>query len=342
MRKTTIYDIAKKCSVSPATVSRVLCNSNYPVSDELRLLVTETAHELNYSPGRASVLMRTKRSKDIGIILPTISNAYYSQLLQGICSSAAEAEYNVILCSSDRNPDNEYESLKFLLKKQVSGIIVVSICGNSKFLTDISRNTNLVILEQDADVNCSKVVFDYEAGMYMATEHLIKNGHRKIGFIGANPDRPSRIQMLSGYKKCLADNKIDIVPQYIKISDIDAEIPESFELKNGKSAASKFLKMKNPPTGFVCINDMTALGLINRLTDKGYSVPGDFSIIGFDNTPYAALSQPPLTTVEQSAHPMGAEAMKILAENIETQTQRSVLFKPSLIKRKTVSAPKTK
>ncbi len=337
MHKVTIYDVAKKCAVSPATVSRVLNNTDYPVSRELKELVTKTAHDMNYSPNLLSRALKTKNTKDIGVIVPTISNAYYSQLLQGICSAAAAKGYNVMLCSSFRDPVTENENLKFLFQKQVNGIIIVSIGSDSTLLNHIIKNNvKVVVLEQTTDAPCSKVTFDYESGMHLAVQHLIDNGHRKIGFIGAKLDRPSRRLMLDGYKRCLCENNIPINESFIRLAECESETNEQFEFSNGKKMAEKFLSLADVPTGYVCINDMTAIGAMNLFEEKGIKIPEDFSVIGFDNTPYAAFAHPPLTTVEQSAYSMGQKAMEILTENAENGKTADFEFTPQLICRSSV------
>ena len=337
MHKVTIYDVAKKCAVSTATVSRVLNNTDYPVSRELKELVTKTAHDMNYSPNLLSRALKTKNTKDIGVIVPTISNAYYSQLLQGICSAAAAGGYNVMLCSSFRDPVTENENLKFLFQKQVDGIIIVSIGGDSTLLSHIiNNNVKVVALEQNTDAPCGKVTFDFEKGMYIATRHLIDNGHKKIGFIGARLDRPSRRLMLEGYKRCLYENGIPINDNFIQLADCESETSEQFEFSNGKKMAGKFISLPDVPTGYVCINDMTAIGAMNLFEENGIKVPEDFSVIGFDNTPYSAFSNPPLTTVEQSAYAMGQKAMEILADNAENGKSADFEFKPKLICRSSV------
>lgn len=337
MHKVTIYDVAKKCSVSPATVSRVLNNTDYPVSDELRKLVTETAADMSYSPRLHSLVLRNKNTKHIGVIIPTVSNAHYSQLLQGIYTEAADRECNVILCSSFRDPIIENENLKLLLKMQVNGIIIVSIGNNSELLNNIIKNDlKVVALEQTTDAPCGKVTFDYEGSMYIATRHLIKNGHKKIGFIGSKLDRPSRRLMLEGYKRCLRENNIEINNDFIQLADCESETIEQFEFSNGRNMAKRFLSLGNVPTGYICINDMTAIGAMNLFEENGRRVPDDFSVIGFDNTPYASFSHPPLTTIDQDAYSMGRKAMEMLTDNTKNSKMPDFEFSPRLICRSSV------
>lgn len=333
-RKSTIYDVAKKCNVSPATVSRVINNSNYPVSAVLRNLVLDAAKELNYTPNILGKELRTKKNTDIGVILPNISNSYYAELLQGIADEAAKNDFNIITCVSNRDSKSERNNISLLYQKRVSGIIIASTGDNNDIINQVIKSgTRVLSVEEDSGEKCSHIKFDFYKGMYMMCEHLIKSGHRKIGFVSAPLVRESRTEKLKAYKDCLKKYNIPYRDEYVKISLTEEEGSELYEYKNGRNMIKEFLKSDDIPTAFVCINDMTAFGVIKELRSKGYKVPDDFSVAGYDNISYAELSYPELTTVDQCTYRMGVQSVKVLIDEImnETPSRMTINFEPELI-----------
>lgn len=339
-KNTTIYDIAETCKVSAATVSRVLNNSGYSVSENTKKIVLEAAKKLNYTPNVFGKNLKFQRSRDIGVIVPNISNPYYSSLLQGVYDSTIANGYNIILCNSYRDPECEERNIRMLMQKQACGIIVISISRDpSAIQSALDFGCQVVVVEQDIDVNCIKVEFNFSKGAYMAVKYLIENNHRKIGFIGARLDRSSRISMLDGYKKCLADYHIPLNEDYIRLSGGEKDDGQNFEIRNGRDIANAFSAMEDRPTGYLCINDMTALGAMDQFMKNGLKVPDDISIIGFDNIPYAEFSMPKLTTIDQHAYDMGAVSSKLLTESIEDPKSLhfSARLEPDLVERGSVS-----
>ena len=342
-KKTTIYDIAKECNVSIATVSRVLNNADYPVKLETKALIKAAAQRLCYTPNLLGKNLKFQSSKDIGIIVPNVSNSYYTTLLQGIYDHAIERDYNIILCNSYRDAHIEEKNIDILMQKQVGGIIIVSINENVQPIRQAMQfGCKVVVVEQDVDMACSKVGFNFHKGGYLAAAHLIENGHRRIGFVGAPLDRRSRIDMLQGYKDCLAQAGIPIVDEYISLENTESELGEIFEFKNGRHAVQKFLQLAKRPTGYVTLNDMTAMGVIREFAKNGYSVPEDISVVGFDNIPFCEVISPELTTVDQCAYDMGNMATKTLIDEIEhkSRVNISIILEPTLVRRKTVAKPR--
>lgn len=340
-KKATIYDIAKYCGVSTATVSRVLNKPDYPVNEATRKQVLEAVKELHYTPNLIGQNLKTQQCRDIGVVIPNISNPYYAALLQGIYDIAISGDYNIILTNSYRNPEIEAKNIRLLIQKQVSGIILVSISQDPEAVKEaLNYGCRVVVVEQDIAVDCIKIGFNFERGAYLAASHLIENNHRKIALIGAPLDRPSRIQMLEGYKRCLREHGISIEEDYILLSGFENESEQSYEYQNGLAKAEQLCAMENCPTACICINDMTAFGIMKGLRAKGLRVPDDISVIGFDNIPYSEISTPELTTIDQFSYDMGSISTRILIESIEEpeKPQYSVSLEPKLVERNTVKS----
>ena len=329
-KQATLRDIARHSGLSLATVSRVLSDSDYVVSEATRQRVLSAAAELNYMPNELGKSLKTRSTRDIGVILPSITNPYFALLLQGITDEADKRGYHVLLCSSHRNAQREAENISMLVSKRVDGILLSSI---SPALETVRRAASvgcrILALEQPLPIDCPQLDFDYRQGAMLAARHLIALGHREIGFIGAPTDRPSRRMMLEGYRAALIEAGLPLRPEYEMLSGVESERVGVYELENGGECARAFLRMKKMPTGFVALNDMTAIGAMRVFTAAGVRIPEDISIVGFDNIPYCDLCSPPLTTIDQHAYELGALAVRKLLDHHSAETA----LPPTLVER---------
>ncbi len=330
-KQATLKDIARHSGLSIATVSRVLGDSDYVVSAETRQRVLRSAQQLNYTPNELGKSLKTRSTRDIGVILPNITNPYFALLLQGINDEAAKQGYHILLCNSHRNVATESENISILIGKRVNGILLSSINPDPETVRRaIAAGCNVLSIEQPLPFPCPHAGFDYRSGACMATQHLIALGHRAIGFIGAPLDRPSRRLMLEGYRQALREADIAQCPAFEMLAGVESDRVGIYEIENGGECARSFLSMAAPPTGYVCINDMTALGAMRVFTAAGLRIPEDISIVGFDNIPYCELSTPGLTTVDQHAYDLGALALRHL---VSGATEDAATLAPSLVLR---------
>lgn len=314
-KQATLRDIARHSGLSLATVSRVLSDSEYVVSEAARQRVLASAQELNYMPNELGKSLKTRSTRDIGVILPNITNPYYALLLQGITDEAGRQGYHILLCSSHRNAAREAENISTLLGKRVDGILLSSINPDPEAVRRaLSVGCRVLALEQPIPLDCPQAGFDYRLGAMMATRYLIGLGHRKIGFIGAPLDRPSRRMMLEGFRAALSEAGITPNPAWEMLSGIESERIGVYEIENGGDCARAFMQMADMPTGYVSLNDMTAIGAMRAFSAAGLRIPEDVSIVGFDNIPFCELSSPPLTTIDQHAYELGALAVRRLLE----------------------------
>lgn len=335
----TIYDVAQLSGVSVATVSRVLGNAEYPVSESTRMKVLHATRELHYTMNITGKMLKTQSTREIGVIVPNISNPSYAQLVQGIQAVAIENDYHILLYNSNRNGDMERQNFEKLLEKRVDGILLVSISAEKDMLSRAQElNCQLISVEQDLGLQQLHVGYDYTRAGELATEYLIQCGHRRIGFIGAPLDRTSRYQMLEGYRRALMQKGIREDSAIIWLQGVEIENGGLFEVENGRAAAKFFCDQKSGITACVCLNDLTALGAMQRFGDYGYCVPQDISVIGFDNIIYGELSTPRLTTIDQHAEHMGREAMRLMVERINEPDgeEEKIMLEPNLVIRESV------
>lgn len=338
-KKCTIYDVAAKAGVSAATVSRVLANSGYPVSAELRRRIQDAAADLKYTPNAVGRMLKKNDGTDIGVIIPTISNPYYSALLLGAEQEARSRGYNLFLCNSLRDANTEHSYLKSLYQKQVRGIMVSTVTENHDLLRELmGHGVAVVAFDQDIEsLQCGRVGFDYARGATLAVEHLIQNGHRDIAFLSAPFTKQSRRDMLDGYRRALAAHGIS--REFIVTAETEEELHDgTYEFDNGKRLAAKYLTLPRRPTAILAVNDLTAFGILQELFANGVSVPGNVSVMGFDNIELSSMVNPPLSTVEQPAFETGRLACRMLLDAIgdgERNTE-PVILQPRLVERQSV------
>ncbi|MEF3303070.1 LacI family DNA-binding transcriptional regulator [Paenibacillus sp. GYB003] len=334
----TIHDIAKIADVSSATVSRVLSNSSYPVSPELRSKILRIAKEHNYVPNMLGKQLKTKTSMTIGVIIPTITNLFYSSIILGVEEIARKNNYQVLLCNSFQDPALEDKYIQAMFEKQVRGLVISSISSDKRQLKHfIDMGLNVVALDQKMDMDdVYEVDFDYRKGGYMAARHLIGKGHRRIGYVTAPLDRPSRIHIHEGYLAAMKEAGLEPIVQVGGGETYSG----TYEFESGKALTRELLSRAGErPTAIFACNDMTAFGVINELSAQGLNVPNDMSVMGFDGIDFGAMMTPPLTSVLQPTYEMGRLACNMLLDLLgdAKRPETGVVLQPKLLERGSVA-----
>ncbi|MCZ8512169.1 LacI family DNA-binding transcriptional regulator [Paenibacillus filicis] len=342
-KRVTIYDIAKAVDVSVATVSRVLSNSSYPVSPELKRKIKAAAKELGYRPNMIGRQLKTNNSMTIGVIIPSISNPFYANVVLGIEEIARRSGYHVLLCNSQHSPELEAEYLQTLFDKQVKGIIISSISEQKDLINEyISKGLIVISIDQTIDnPDVYQIGFDYKKGGYLATKYLIENGHRKIAYVTAPMNRPSRHDIFKGYQEALLESGITLQEGWLQESALD-DIEyqgNAYEFRNGRELVRKLLDLDDRPTAILACNDLTALGIINELHFQGVEVPNQISVIGFDNIELSQMVVPSLTTIDHPKLEMGRFACNLLLDMVNSKpiALKEIILQPKLIIRNSTS-----
>ncbi len=335
----TIHDVAKYCNVSVATVSRVVNNVDYPVSDKLRKKVQAAIKELNYKPNILAQNLKYNKSSEVGVIIPNISNYYYPDLVAGINDSLINSGYNVLLCNSYRNPKHEKAQFLFLLQKRVKGIIISTVSNDTSWIADVMPDdVSLIAIEQELSVPSHRVSFDYYQGGFDAAKYLAAQGHKKIAFFGPPLTYGSRSSRFEGFKAGLLKSGLELPSEFVRISDYEQEDENSYEFNIGRLLTEKMLETGELPTAIFCINDMLALGVIGALQRRGIKVPDDISVMGFDNLSISGIVNPSLTTVDQYMREIGSKAIEVLYRSFEHPGMgyETFEFQPKLVERESV------
>lgn len=329
-QRTTIRDVARKANVSVATVSRVL-NSPSLVRQTTRKRILKAMKECRYVYNALAGGLSARKSTTLGVIIPTITNPVFATVTKGIQDYAREKGYSIILGNTDYDEKNELRLVRLFQEKRADGVILNGPWRDAAIVPLMKRTRLPFVItwqtHQDKDVNF--VAFDNFQGAYRIVEYLIGLGHRRIGMIAGRFAVSERAVMRwKGYRKCLANHEIPFDPRLV--------VEKGYTFSAGKEAMAHLLLLPAPPTAVFCGNDILAIGAIVGAKEKGFRVPGDVSVVGFDDMEISSYYDPPLTTMAVPAYEMGQMAAKILIENVrgEIKTPQQCLLETRLIVRK--------
>ena len=338
---TTIYDVAKKAGVSIATVSRVLNNSS-AVSERTRQQVKKAIEDLNYTPNVIASALTKKSTLTLGLLIPDISNPFFSELSRGVEDASNDFGFNTVMCNTDYSSEKEATYISLLRQKSVDGFIISTAHYNDQnVISLLKENVPLVLLGRDIEDSegypVDVVGSDNVKGGYIATKHLIELGHEKIACLLGPPQIKVNLEREFGYIKAMEEAKLKVYHEIVGYGD--------FKLEFGYKKTLKILKGHIKPTAFFAANDLTALGVIRALKTLDISVPKNVSVVGYDNTILAEMTDPPLTTVNQQMRKMGYLATELLIKKIKgerTVNERVVLDIDLVVRKSTDNAVKRK
>jgi len=322
----TIVDVAHKAGVSIATVSRVIHGSTL-VHPTTRARVEQAMAELGYTPNVVARGLVTRRTQAIGLVITSLADPFFPPIVQAIEETALDHGYSVFLCTSSNDPAREIAVVRQLRERRVDAIIVAASRVGSLYhahLEDIKVPLVLINNEQSGAYTYS-VGTDDVAGGRLATNYLLALGHRTIGYIHGPLVKQSTQDRYRGYELTLGERGMKPDPRLVAAGDGQAA--------GGQKAMHELLQRQPRPTAVFCFNDATAIGALRAVRAAGLSVPGDISIIGYDDIAFAAYTEPPLTTVAQQTHELGRRAMCLVLDLLAGKEVTSITLLPQLIER---------
>jgi len=324
----TIKDIAKRLNISLSTVSRALRNAP-DVSEETRQAVLSLSQELNYQPNRLALSLRQNQTHTIGVIIPNLDYVL-SQMVRGIDEVALEAGYTVMVCQSNESFGREILNTQRLLESLVDGFII-SVSSETKsfehFKKIQDRNLPVVVFDRiTPHLPAPSVRLDNQAGGFMATEHLIEQGYKRIAVLAGPDNLGISNSRLDGYKSALKKYKIKLDPTLILHCDFNQDY--------AYYATQELLAMKKRPDAIFTISDRMAIGAMLAIKKKGLQMPTDIGLVGFNNEPVTGLVTPSISSVEMPSFEMGKAAAKLFIETMHNKESASNIEKilpPKLI-----------
>ncbi|HIQ64004.1 MAG: LacI family DNA-binding transcriptional regulator [Christensenellales bacterium] len=307
MKKATSQDVAALAGVSQATVSLILNNSTkITFSNETRERVLAAAQQLNYQlPPRRKARTQAGTTRMLLVLTPTLTNQYYSEIIQTIEEYADSLDYRVIVCNTFRKPELEKFYLNTFVGAHVDGIIYTFLPSFPRLIETISDTLPTVIIGEKHDELsvCSIELRNATAGALLA-EHLYQLGHRRLVFISTpfNQLSLARSQRLEGIRRQLEAHGVQDGLEVLSADrSAEADTPEDglpYEYNVGRALTAELIRRHSRATALIGVNDMTALGILAQLTAQGIRVPGDISVCGFDNIFSSAITTPSLTTID--------------------------------------------
>jgi LacI family repressor for deo operon, udp, cdd, tsx, nupC, and nupG len=304
----TIKDVANLAGVSVATVSRVL-NEEKNVKLSTKRNVEQAIEALNYSPNLLGRHLRKNKTKNVLVLLPTISGPFYSAVIKGIQACAEKEAYQIMIAITDSDVGKEERSIKMLETKLVDGLILFAPQVCKERLETLAKNYPLVqCCEYIEGAQVSVVSIDNLQAAYDATCYFLNLGHEKIAMITSKVVCPSSKLREQGFRKALLDHNKVLKEEYILHTD--------YTYTAGMEATKKLLQGAEPPTAIFATSDSLAIGAIKAAVQMGIKVGEEIDIIGFDDTSIAKMYQPAITTVTQPRFKIGEVAMSLLLEKI--------------------------
>ncbi|WP_111685159.1 LacI family DNA-binding transcriptional regulator [Winogradskyella tangerina] len=311
---TTLKELAKLLNISVSTVSKAL-NDSHEISANTKRRVLELAEKLNYKPNRIAQQLKTNKTRTIGVILPTVTNPFFAEVLHGVETCATDNDYDIIVCLSDESLEKEERSLELLSNGSVDGFIMAvaresQVKEHSQHISDVI-DSKIPVLMFDRVVNeilCDKVIVDDFQSVYDATEYLIKKENRKHILLVSNIEELSVGKLrIRGYQKALEDAKLQ--SDVLKLGNVEHVEEEIF----------KYLQ-KHPKTdAIVSIDHITGIIAINMAKKIGKKVPQDISVIGFGYEHTQLLSSPKISIIHQKAFDIGTMSVKLLIDHLNSE-----------------------
>lgn len=314
MKNVTIKDVAKRLNVSISSVSRAF-NDTHDIKKETKDRILKTAKEMGYYPNPIAQKLTQKKTFNIGIVVPEFINEYYSEVIRGIQDILAVLGYQVLIMQSDNKPERELKNVKTLVQNMMDGLI---ICPSVKsknmdyYLDEINKGYPIVFLNRiEKNFPAKKVLFNNTKWSFLATEHLIYQGYKKIYHLSGSNDLGITKDRTQGFIKAMEKHNF---------SKADYEVIETGILpEEAMERVQKLIDDSDLPEAFMCVNDLVALSTISILKQNQIAVPNDIGVIGFTETKIADLVSPKLSSVKQPTYEMGKSAAEMLMKLINKE-----------------------
>lgn len=324
----TLKDIADKTGVSVSTVSRVLHDNSkkYKISEKTQEKVKQAAKGFGYRVNALARGLRLQKTFEIGVIVPDISNPFFSAVIKSLAEELRKKGYNIIVYDSDEDITIERSAVKSLLEKHVDGLIIASVGQDFSHIQKIqATEIPFVIVDRCFDeLDTDSVSVDNVKGSLLAVNHLIEAGHIRIAFIQGLPGTYANETRLHGYKRALNDARIPIDESII--------VGDDFRSLNGYLETKLLLKLSNPPTAIFTAGDLIALGTLEACRESNISIPHDLSLVTFDDPVFATYLSPPLSAVEQPIIKIAEMAIAMLYRRMRNPNdeRKKILLEPKL------------
>ena len=330
-QSTTLRMVAREAGVSASTVSRII-NGTVNVSDERKQAVEAAIAKFDFRPNAAARGLALGKTLTIGVVAQAIDSPFYGEGLRGIEACLRQRGYAPLFMSGNWHEEDEDRCMGELIARGVDGIIVFAGRLSDTKLKRYAKEVTVVVTgRQLRSKGLFSLQIDDRQGAMLAVRHLLELGHRRIAFITGSEDHPDAIERLGGYKKALEEADVGFDPRLVAVGDWHEE--------GGLRATLELLDARTNFTALFCVNDQTAYGALLALYKKGLSVPGDVSVVGFDDLPSSLYRVPPLTSVRQSIGILGEQSAQAILDMLAGNRPRLSPPPVELVVRESTAAP---
>ncbi len=327
--RATLRDVARIAGVHPGTVSRALNPATEAlVRDETVRRVREVAEQLGYRPNPLARGLKTNRSFTIGVIVPDIQNPLFPPIIRGLDDRLGEAGYTPLIANTDNDPERERVDFEAMRARAVDGFVTATARLDHELLDEFADlGMPLVLVNRRVeDGSLPSATADDRAGVRLAVEHLVALGHTRVAHLGGPQDVSTGRQRREGFEEAMAAANLD--PSLVKYG-------RAFTEPEGARLCEQLLAETEPPTAIVAGNDLMALGCYDVFAARGIACPGDISVAGFNDMPFADRFSPPLTTVRIPHYEIGVAAAQLLLDILQGSRDGTteVVLPPELVVR---------
>lgn len=331
-RKITIKDVAREAGVSVTTVSRALNNTGR-IDAQTKEHIENVIAQLGYRPNSVAQSMKTRKTRNIFLVVPDITNPFYANLAKGLQLLVKQKNYNITLYNTNEALSEELNAIETAREICAGGIVFASVSANQCIIDALHEaNIPTVLLNSYGACAFDTVHGEANKGTYISTKYLIENGHRNIAFAGAPVETTIGKSRKQGYVNALKEAGIRV--------DGKLTFEMGFSEDAGYKAGKYFSALQPRPTAICCANDIIAMGVLTALHEDGIRVPEEMSVVGMDDIIYSRISRPPLTSVTNDSQDFAENAFQLLFERIENKYKgkpREIILERSLVVRESVS-----
>ncbi len=336
MQRVRLKDIAEKTGYTINTISRAL-NNKLDINENTKKHILQVAKELGYRPNKVARSLRLNKTKTIGVIVTDVANPFFATIIKYIEQECQRRNYSIILRDSDENQKNEEEAINLLVSEQVDGIILVPVQKSTSSILRLQelRIPFVLVGRFFENMDCDFVVTNDEEGGFIATEYLIKKGHRQIACINGPTYISSARERFKGYYRAMNAYGIPVQKDLLRENVIS--------LEGGYQACKELLNNKILPSAIFAYSDYVAAGIIRALYENGKRPGVDVSLIGYDDIDYSLCFEKPLTTIHIPKKELAIRSVDILCSKMEAKESLPIVqekIKVFLVERETVGVVK--
>ncbi len=328
--RVTVHDVAAAAGVSKSTVSRIL-DERLPRSESATARrVRQVAAEMGYSRDVAAASLRRGKTMTIGVVVPRLTDTVMAMLYEALAHACARAGQFAIVATTDDEPRADRVAAETLIQRGVDGLVLSTTRFDDDFPQQLASRGVPFVLALRTDGRSPSSVADDRLGGYLATRHLLDLGHRRVGLICGPAYASSSRGRVEGYRQAMAEAGVQIDPAWV--------LGSSFSIDAGVEAAEALMRLPEPPTAIFAVNDNTAIGAMSALRRLDLAIPGDVSLVGYNDIPIVSRLGTPMTTVRVPFDQIASSALDLLTHAPERERDLIRTATPTLIPRRSTAA----